>query len=66
MSGHRAGLTAPSAYWDRADQVVRDWKTGRDLPQYEGPCLIYRDVEGPAVLQTFLANGQRCWGELTS
>jgi hypothetical protein len=61
MSAHRAELISPSAYWDRADNMVRDWKTGRDLPQYEGVCLVYRDIEGPALLRTFLANGERRW-----
>jgi len=60
MTAHRAE-TAPSVYWDRADKVVRDLKTGRDLPQYEGLCLVYRDVEGPIMVNTFVCNGERLW-----
>jgi hypothetical protein len=64
MIAHRADLTSPNAYWDRADNLVRDWKTGRDLPHYEGVCLVYRDVEGPTMVKTFLANGERQWERL--
>ena len=64
MSVKCAGLATPNAYWDRADNVVRDWKTGRDLPHYEGPCLVYHDVEGPTVVKTFLTNGERRWEQI--
>jgi hypothetical protein len=61
MSEHFFGRTAVSVYWDRADKVVRDLKTGKDLPHYEGLCLVYRDVEGPTLVNTFLSNGERLW-----
>ncbi len=65
MSGHRVGLAMPSAYWDRADKTVRDWKTGRPLPQYEGPCLVYHDIDGPRLVKTFLADGERRWEQMS-
>ena len=61
MSAQVPELNAPQAYWDRADRVVRDLKTGMDLPHFEGQCLVYRDVEGPIVVNTFLHNGKRIW-----
>lgn len=61
MSAQQVGCSAPNVYWDRADKVVRDLKTGMDLPQYEGLCLVYRDVEGPTLVNTFLSNGERLW-----
>ena len=51
----------PSAYWDRSANVVRDWKTDQALPDYQGTCLVYLDVQGPVFLKTFLQDGQRCW-----
>jgi hypothetical protein len=51
----------PSAYWDRSGDVVRDWKTDQALPDYQGTCLVYLDVQGPVFLQTFLQDGKRCW-----
>jgi len=51
----------PSAYWDRSQNVVRDWNTNRALHDYEGECLVYMDVSGPVFMTTFLHNGQRCW-----
>jgi hypothetical protein len=51
----------PSAYWDRSANVVRDWKTDQPLPDYQGTCLVYLDVEGPVFLQTFLQEGKRHW-----
>jgi hypothetical protein len=51
----------PSAYWDRATKAVRDWKTDQPLPEYQGTCLVYRDIEGPVFLRTFLEDGKRCW-----
>lgn len=51
----------PKAYWDRTQRVVRDWNTNRVLPDYEGECLVYLDVEGPVFRQTFLQDGARCW-----
>ena len=51
----------PCAYWDRDNNVVRDWSTNQEIPTYEGPCLVYLDVRGPLVLNTFLHNGQRRW-----
>ena len=53
--------SAPSAYWDRASKAVRDWKTDQPLPEYQGTCLVYRDIEGPVFLRTFLKDGKRCW-----
>jgi hypothetical protein len=55
------GSDKPSAYWDRSSNVVRDWKTDQPLPDYQGRCLVYLDVEGPVFLQTFLQDGRRCW-----
>lgn len=54
-------LSKPPAYWDRATKVVRDWSTDQPLPEYQGTCLVYHDVNGPVFLQTFLENGQRRW-----
>ena len=55
------GRSKPNAYWDRSANVVRDWETDQVLPDYQGTCLVYLDVEGPVFLQTFLQDGQRCW-----
>ncbi len=51
----------PSAYWDRVANTVRDWKTDQPLPEYQGTCLVYLDVQGPVFLRTFLKDGKRCW-----
>lgn len=51
-------------YWDRAEYSVRDWRTGAELPHYEGPCLIYFDLRGPTMMYTFLREGKRCWREI--
>jgi hypothetical protein len=51
----------PQAYWDRTQRVVRDWNTNHVLPDYEGECLVYLDVEGPVIRHTFLQDGARCW-----
>ena len=51
----------PAAYWDRSQNVVRDWKTNSILPEYEGECMVYMDVSGPVFMTTFLHNGRRCW-----
>lgn len=51
----------PSAYWDRSSQVVRDWKTDQELPDYQGTCLVYLDIQGPVFVRTFLQGGKRCW-----
>jgi len=51
----------PNAYWDRTANVVRDWKTDQPLPEYQGACLVYLDVQGPVFLKTFLQDGKRCW-----
>jgi hypothetical protein len=55
--------TKPEVYWDRADKVVRDWSTGQMLPNYEGQCLVYSDMQGPVLLHTFLNQGKRQWQE---
>ena len=55
--------TKPEVYWDRADKVVRDWSTGQVLPNYEGQCLVYSDMQGPVLLHTFLNQGKRQWIE---
>ena len=56
----------PQAYWDRTQRVVRDWKTNHVLPDYEGECLVYLDVEGPVIRRTFLQDGARCWNQLSN
>ncbi|HEV3038724.1 MAG TPA: hypothetical protein VHA33_13190 [Candidatus Angelobacter sp.] len=53
----------PSAYWDRTDKVVRDWRTGHILPNYEGQCMVYSDMRGPLLMDTFLDRGQRQFKE---
>jgi hypothetical protein len=55
---------ATSVYWDRAEHSVRDWNTGADLPEYQGPCLVYFDLRGPTMMYTFLQAGKRCWKEM--
>lgn len=55
----------PSAYWDRASHEVRDWKTDQVLPEFQGTCLVYLDIQGPVFLRTFLENGKRCWERTT-
>jgi hypothetical protein len=55
------GTGKPNVYWDRSANVVRDWKTDQALPDYQGTCLVYLDVEGPVFLQTFLQDGKRYW-----
>jgi hypothetical protein len=60
-SGAEMGSTKPSAYWDRATNEVRDWKTDQPLPEYQGTCLVYRDIQGPVFLRTFFQDGKRCW-----
>jgi hypothetical protein len=54
----------PQAYWDRAQRVVRDWNTNNVLPEYEGECLVYLDVEGPVIRNTFFQDGDRRWDVL--
>lgn len=61
MSSRVLTLTHPGAYWDRSDNVVRDWKTDQALPNYEGPCMVYLDIQGPVFMNTYLRNGHRCW-----
>jgi hypothetical protein len=61
MSGTRMSPVKPSVYWDRNDHVVRDWSTNQAIPAYEGPCLVYLDIRGPVLLNTFLCNGERHW-----
>ena len=63
MSGIARAIASskPSAYWDRTTKAVRDWKTDQPLPEYQGTCLVYRDIEGPVFLRTFLEDGERCW-----
>lgn len=53
-----------NVYWDRAEYSVRDWNTGTELPEYQGPCLVYFDLRGPTVMYTFLRDGKRCWEEV--
>jgi hypothetical protein len=55
------GPSRPDVYWDRATQVVRDWNTDQALPEYQGPCLVDLDIQGPVFLRTFLHDGKRCW-----
>jgi hypothetical protein len=55
---------ATNVYWDRAECSVRDWKTGTELPEYQGPCLVYFDLRGPTMMYTFLQAGKRCWREM--
>lgn len=56
-------VTKPEVYWDRSDNVVRDWSSGQVLPDYEGQCLFYSDMHGPVLLHTFLNKGKRQWQE---
>ena len=53
----------PSAYWDRTDKVVRNWSTGQVLPDYEGQCMVYSDMRGPMLMDTFMDRGQRQFKE---
>jgi hypothetical protein len=57
-------MIARNVYWDRAECSIRDWKTGAELPEYQGPCLIYFDLRGPTMMYTFLHEGKRCWREI--
>lgn len=59
-----ATLARNMVYWDRTEYVVRNWSTGAELPEYEGPCLVYYDLRGPTLMHTFLEEGKRCWREL--
>ena len=59
-------LAKDVVYWDRAEYSVRDWRTGTELPHYEGPCMIYLDLRGPTMMYTFLQNGKRLWREMPS
>jgi hypothetical protein len=61
MNEHGKMHSKPGAYWDRSDSVVRDWSTNQAIPSYEGPCLVYLDIRGPVLLNTFLRDGERCW-----
>jgi hypothetical protein len=54
-------LGRPGAYWDRSGNVVRDWTTDQALPEYEGRCMVYLDIQGPVFMNTYLHNGKRCW-----
>lgn len=56
-----AKLGRPGAYWDRTGSVVRDWSTDQALPNYEGRCMVYLDIQGPVFMNTYLLNGERCW-----
>jgi hypothetical protein len=40
---------------------VRDWTTDQALPEYEGRCMVYLDIQGPVFMNTYLHNGKRCW-----
>lgn len=53
-----------AVYWDRTERSVRDWNTGAELPEYQGPCLVYFDLRGPTMMDTFLQDGKRCWREI--
>jgi hypothetical protein len=66
MNQVAVNVVKPQAYWDRAQRVVRDWKTNNVLPEYEGECLVYLDVEGPVIRTTFFQDGARCWDALPS
>lgn len=57
-------ISRSSVYWDRAERAIRDWKTGAELPEYQGPCLVYFDLRGPTMMDTFLQDGKRCWREI--
>lgn len=57
-------ISGSAVYWDRAERAVRDWKTGTELPEYQGPCLVYFDLRGPTMMDTFLEGGKRCWREM--
>jgi hypothetical protein len=61
MSSSAATFSRPHAYWDRSANVVRDWKTDQALPDYEGRCMVYLDIQGPVFMNTYLRNGERCW-----
>jgi hypothetical protein len=61
MSSSTAKLGHPRAYWDRSASVVRDWKTDQALPEYEGNCMVYLDIQGPVFMMTYLRNGERRW-----
>ncbi|HVO63313.1 MAG TPA: hypothetical protein VMT53_20465 [Terriglobales bacterium] len=54
----------PNAYWDRVANIVRDWHTDQPLPEYQGTCLVYLDVQGPVFLETFLQDGKRRWEQV--
>ncbi len=59
----RSLASKPSVYWDRTDKVVRNWSTGKAVPEYEGQCMVYSDMRGPLVMHTFLKKGERQWQE---
>ena len=59
-----ATLARDVVYWDRAENSIRDWRTGVELPHYQGPCLVYFDQRGPTMMQTFMEDGKRCWREM--
>jgi len=59
----RSFIHQPVAYWDRTDNVVRDWQTNQPLPHYEGPCMYYSDLRGAVVMDSFLRDGKRHWIE---
>ena len=61
MASPAARVGRPHAYWDRSANVVRDWKTDQALPDYEGRCMVYLDIQGPVFMNTYLRNGERCW-----
>jgi len=61
MNSHLSRLSRPGAYWDRSGNVVRDWNTDQALPNYEGKCMVYLDIQGPVLMNTYLLNGERRW-----
>ena len=61
MNSHLSRLSRPGAYWDRSGNVVRDWSTDQALPNYEGKCMVYLDIQGPVLMNTYLRNGERYW-----
>lgn len=61
MSGVASKVGRPGAYWDRSANVVRDWSTDQAIPDFEGTCMVYLDIQGPVFMKTSLRNGQRCW-----
>ncbi len=61
MASYAVKLGHPAVYWDRSGNIVRDWRTDQALPEYEGRCLVYLDIQGPVFMNTYLCNGKRCW-----